>query len=94
VKPVPVGGRIRTPTRIGYVVPVYPAIAQSAHVQGDATLEAIIGVDGTVQNLRVVHGVQLLTDAAIDAVRQWRYTPTLLNGTAVPVIMTVTVDFR
>ena len=48
----------------------------------------------TVQNLRVVHGVQLLTDAAIDAVRQWRYTPTLLNGVPVPVVMTVTVSFR
>lgn len=94
VKPVPVGGRIRTPTRIRYVVPVYPAIAQSAHVQGDVALEAIIGVDGTVQNVRVVHGVQLLTEAGIDAVRQWRYTPTLLNGVPVPVVMTVTVSFR
>lgn len=94
VKPVPVGGRIRTPARLAYVVPVYPALAQSARIEGDVMLEAIIGVDGTVQNLRVVHGVQLLDRAALDAVHQWRYTPTLLNGVPVPVVMTVTVSFR
>lgn len=94
LKPVPVGGRIRTPARVTYVTPVYPPIAVSARVEGDVTLEAIIGVDGSVQNLRVVHGVHLLDQAALDAVRRWRYTPTLLNGVPVPVVMTVTVSFR
>jgi protein TonB len=94
VKPVPVGGRIRTPGRLAYVVPVYPVLAQTARIEGDVTLEAIIGTDGTVQNLRVVHGVQLLDQAALDAVRRWRYTPTLLNGVPVPIVMTVTVSFR
>ena len=74
--------------------PVYPALAQSAHVEGDVVLEAIIGVDGSVQELRVVRSVALLDEAALDAVRRWRYTPTLLNGVPVPVVMTVTVSFR
>ena len=94
VKPIPVGGRIRPPARIASVTPSYPMLAQNARVEGDVTLEAIIGVDGTIQNLRIVHGVQLLNDAALDAVRHWRYTPTLLNGVPVPVVMTVTVSFR
>ena len=94
VKPVPVGGRIRPPARLAYVVPLYPPLAQTARIEGDVTLEAIIGVDGTVQDLRIVSGVQLLNDAALGAVRHWRYTPTLLNGVPVPVVMTVTVSFR
>jgi protein TonB len=92
--PQPTGGRIKTPARVAYVAPLYPLIAQSAHVQGDVVLEAVIGVDGSVQDLRVVRGVALLDEAALDAVRRWHYTPTLLNGVAVPVVMTVTVSFR
>jgi protein TonB len=93
-KPLRVGGRIRTPARVAYVAPAYPVIAQTARVQGDVVLEAIIGVDGTVEDLRVVRGITLLNDAALDAVSRWRYTPTLLNGIPVPVVMTVTVSFR
>jgi len=92
--PQPLGGRIKAPARVAYVAPIYPAIAQSAHLEGDVTLEAVIGVDGSVQNLRVVRGVPLLDQAALDAVSRWRYTPTLLNGVEVPVVMTVTVSFR
>ena len=56
-------------------------------------LEAVIGPDGRVTDVKVLRAVALLDDAAIAAVRQWKYTPTLLNGVPVPVIMTVTVNF-
>jgi protein TonB len=62
-------------------------------VQGVVILEAVIGEDGTVQNVRVLRSKPLLDDAAVEAVRQWRFTPTLLNGQPVPIVMTVTVRF-
>jgi protein TonB len=92
--PLRIGGPIRPPQRVAYVAPRYPPLARTAGIQGDVQLEAIIGVDGTVEQLRVVRSMPLLDDAALDAVRQWRYTPTLLHGTPVPVVMTVTVSFR
>ena len=73
--------------------PIYPPIAQSARVQGIVIVEAIIGPDGRVTDVRVLRGIALLNAAAMDAVRQWEFTPTLLNGIPVPVIMTVTVNF-
>ena len=75
------------------VQPTYPPIAQSARVQGVVILEATIGPDGRVQDVRVLRSIPLLDAAAIEAVRQWVYTPTLLNNVPVPVIMTVTVNF-
>jgi periplasmic protein TonB len=57
-------------------------------------IEATIGSDGRVQNARVLRSIPLLDDAALDAVKQWQYVPTLLNGVPVPVVMTVTVQFR
>jgi len=72
---------------------VYPPIAQSARVQGVVILEATIGPDGRVQNAKILRSVPLLDAAALEAVQQWEYTPTLLNGEPVPVIMTVTVNF-
>ena len=73
--------------------PVYPPIAQSARVQGVVIIEAVIGPTGQVQEARVLRSIPLLDSAALDAVKQWEYTPTLLNGVPVPVIMTVTVNF-
>ena len=73
--------------------PVYPAIAQSARVQGVVIIEATIGPNGAVQEAKVLRSIPLLDQAALDAVRQWQFTPTLLNGVPVPVIMTVTVNF-
>lgn len=92
--PLRLGGQIKAPRRLDYAAPVYPPIAQSAGVEGLVILEATIGVDGRVQNLQVLRSHPLLDGAAIDAVRQWRYRPTLLNGVPVPIVMTVTVDFR
>ena len=94
VAPVRPGGMIKPPTRIKYVVPNYPDIAKAVKVQGVVIIEAIIGTDGKVQDAKVLRGEPLLDSAALDAVRSWEYTPTLLNGVPTPVIMTVTVQFR
>jgi protein TonB len=88
------GGLIEPPRKIKNVSPVYPAIAQSSRVQGTVILEAVIGVDGRVEQVKVLKPVMLLTESAIEAVRQWAFTPTKLNGEPVQVIMTVTVDFK
>jgi protein TonB len=91
--PVRVGGTIRQPVKTGGADPVYPAIAKAAGLQGIVIIEATIGADGRVANARILRSIALLDQAALDAVRTWEYTPTLLNGVPVPVIMTVTVTF-
>jgi protein TonB len=91
--PVRVGGNIKAPTKTRNVNPVYPPIAQSARVQGVVIIEATIGPDGRVKDAKVLRSIPLLDQAALDAVKQWQFTPTLLNGVPVPVIMTVTVNF-
>ena len=93
-EPVRPGGHVKYPTKVHHVAPVYPRIAQEARVDGLVILEAIIAADGRVQDVRVLRSKPLLDQAAVDAVRQWRFTPTLLNGIPVPVIMTVTVNFE
>jgi TonB family protein len=93
VAPVRIGGQIKPPLKIKDVKPVYPAIAQSARVAGVVTIEATIGPDGKVIDAKVVRSVPLLDQAALDAVRQWEYRPTLLNGVPVPVLVTVTINF-
>lgn len=88
------GGNIRPPTKIKDVKPIYPMIAQITQVQGIVIVEATIGPNGKVQDAKVLRSHPLLEAAALDAVRQWEFTPTLLNGSPVSVVMTVTVDFR
>jgi protein TonB len=92
--PIVVGGHIKAPARIKYVMPEYPDIARAARVQGVVIIEAIIGADGRVEQARVLRSNPLLEQAALAAVRAWVYTPTLLNGRPTPVSMTVTVQFR
>jgi protein TonB len=91
-QPVRVSG-LQAPRKIRDVAPRYPAIAQASRVEGIVILEAVIAEDGSVQDVRVLRSKPLLDDAAVDAVRQWRFTPTLLGGQPVPVVMTVTVSF-
>jgi len=91
--PMRVNQGIRQPAKVRDAQPIYPVIAQSARVQGVVILEAVIGVDGRVREARVLRSIPLLDQAALDAVRQWVYTPTLLNGVPVPIVMTVTVTF-
>jgi TonB family protein len=88
------GGRIMPPKKIKDVPPVYPALAQSARISGEVTIEATIGPDGKVVDAKVVRSIPLLDQAALDAVQQWEYLPTMLNGEPVPVVMTVTVTFK
>jgi protein TonB len=94
VQAVRVGGSIPEPRKIKNVPPIYPDIAKQAHVQGIVILEATIGPRGDVTSVKVLRGIPLLDQAAIDAVRQWVYTPTLQNGVPVAVIMTVTVNYK
>jgi TonB family protein len=92
--PIRLHSGVKAPLKIAHSAPVYPPIAQVARVQGTVILEAIISDAGVVESVRVLRSVALLDDAAIAAVRQWRYQPALVSGTPVPVIITVTVDFR
>jgi TonB family protein len=83
----------KEPKRIKHVPPVYPPIAQSARVQGVVIVEATIGSDGKVTDARIGRSIPLLDQAALDAVRQWEFEPTVLNGEAIPVTMSVLVQF-
>ena len=88
-----VGGTIKAPMKVRNVNPIYPADALADKVQGVVILEARIERDGTINRARVIRSIPELDDAALDAVRQWEFQPTLLNGVPVPIIMTVTVNF-
>jgi protein TonB len=92
--PLRVGGGIQEPRKTRHVSPLYPRDAVMARVQGVVVLECTISPQGKVVAVKTVRGVPMLNEAAIQAVRQWEYTPTLLNGVPVPVIMTVTVNFK
>ena len=91
--PIRISTGITPPTRLAYVPPVYPPIAQTAHVEGTVILECTIDERGNVRDAKVLRSIPMLDRAALDAVLKWRYTPTRLSGMAVPVIMTVTVTF-
>lgn len=88
-----VGGNVQAAQVLRQVQPVYPQIAKTAHIQGTVILHAIIAKDGTVQELQYVSGPPLLMRSAMDAVKQWRYRPTLLNGEPVEVDTTISVIF-
>ena len=92
--PVRVGGQVKAPRKLKDVAPRYTDLAREARLSSVVILEAVIGTDGRVDRVKVLRGHPLLNDAAIAAVKQWVYSPTTLNGTAVPVIMTVTVNFK
>lgn len=94
VEPLRVGGAIKEPRKIKDVPPVYPALAAQGRIEGVVVLECLLDTRGRVQQVKVLRGVPLLEDAAVEAVRQWAYTPTLVGGEPVEVIMTVTVNFR
>lgn len=91
---VRVGGNISPPRKVVDVQPVMPEVALQAGVRGVVIVEITIDGDGTVKDAKILRSIPLLDEAALNAVRQWRYTPTTLGGQPVPVLMTVTVDFR
>lgn len=91
--PIRTGGDIRPPLKVRNVVPPYPEVARAARIQGDVVLDCTISNEGRVVDVKILSGPIPLQAAAVDAVRQWLYRPTLLNGVPVPVVMTVTVHF-
>jgi len=91
--PIRLRAGMEPPRKLTHVDPIYPQIAQAARIEGTVILETVIGVDGRVTSVHVLRSIPLLDQAAIDAVKRWSFTPTLLNGTPVPVAMTVTVRF-
>jgi protein TonB len=91
--PIRLFSGVRAPQKTVHVAPLYPALARASRVQGMVIIEAIIDSRGNVESATVLRSVALLDDAALEAVRQWKFTPTLVNGVAVPIIMTVTVNF-
>ncbi|HEY0873854.1 MAG TPA: TonB family protein [Vicinamibacterales bacterium] len=90
---VRVGGQVRTPAKIRDVRPVYPQDAQDARISGVVIIEALIDTQGNVRSARVLRSIPGLDEAALAAVKQWQFTPTVLDGVAVPLVMTVTVNF-
>jgi protein TonB len=92
--PIIVGGVVQESKLITRVSPVYPALAVRARVSGVVILQVNVDEEGNVYEITVLKGHPLLEEAAISAVRQWKYSPTLLNGEPVPVIATVTVIFN
>jgi len=93
-KPVRVGGNVQESRLIRQVKPVYPPMAQKARVQGDVVLDVEVDEEGNVTEITVKSGHPLLVPAARDAVKQWKYSPTLLNGEPTPVMAEVTVKFK
>jgi protein TonB len=91
--PVRIGGNIQAPTLIRRVEPIYPDIAVAAKVTGIVILEATVNERGEVVDVKVLRSIMLLDKAAIDAVKQWRYSPVLLNGTPRSFVLTVTLSF-
>ncbi len=88
-----VGGNVQAANLIRKVTPQYPPLAKQARVQGTVRFQAIIGKDGTIQNLQLISGHPLLVPSATDAVKQWLYRPTLLNGEPVEVVTQIDVNF-
>ncbi len=92
--PLPVGGEVKSARMISSVPPAYPALARTQHVAGDVRIDALIDTTGRVTTMKVVAGPTLLQQAAMDALRQWKYQPATLDGKAVPMHLTVTLQFR
>jgi TonB family protein len=84
---------IRPPARVVYVAPVYPLTARAVRKKGLVIIEATIDEQGNVTDTQLLRSIPLLDEAALAAVRQWKFSPTLLNGTPVSIVMTVTVNF-
>lgn len=92
--PPPVGGRVTPPELLSSVPPAYPLLAKKYKVEGDVTVQANIDASGNVVRMKVVSGPVLLHQAAMDALRQWKYQPAKLNDQPVPMQIRVTIKFR
>jgi TonB family protein len=92
--PLPVGGDVKPAQLISHASPIYPALAKNQHVSGNVLVDALIDANGRVTSMKVISGPTLLHQAAMDAVRQWKYQPATLDGKPVAMHLTVTVQFR
>jgi periplasmic protein TonB len=88
-----VGGNVQSANLLIKVQPAYPPLAKQSRIQGVVSLATVISKDGTIQNLQVISGHPMLVKAALEAVKQWTYKPTLLNGQPVEVITQIDVNF-
>jgi TonB family protein len=92
--PVPIGGDVKSAKLLKSVPPVYPAFAKTQHVSGDVRVDALVDAEGRVTTMKIVSGPAMLHLAAMDALRQWKYQPATLDGKAVSMHLTVTIQFR
>ena len=92
--PLPIGGDVKAAHLISSVPPAYPSLARAQHIEGQVLVDALIDVNGRVSSMRVVSGPVLLHQAAMDALKQWKYQAGTLDGKAVPMHLTVTIQFR
>jgi len=92
--PLAVGGDVKQAKLISSVQPAYPAMAKAQHISGAVNIDALIDADGRVTTMKVISGPTLLQEAAKDALKQWKYQPAMLDGKAVPMHLTVTLQFR
>ena len=89
-----VSGGVTAGNLLRRVEPVYPPLAKTARIQGQVVLHAVISKSGSIENLQVMSGHPMLVQSALDAVRQWKYKPYILNGEPVEVDTTVTVNYN
>lgn len=94
IAPIPVGGQVQSPRRLSAVEPVYPVLARRSGIEGNVVIQADIDATGKIAGMKVVSGPAPLQQAALDALRQWKYVPGLLNGQPIASRITVTVQFR
>ena len=94
VAPAAVGGDVKTARLLHSVPPTYPPLARTQRIAGDVRVDALVDATGHVSTMKIVSGPVLLHQAAMDALRQWRYQPAMLDGKPVPMHLTVTVQFR
>ena len=94
VAPLPVGGDVKQARLISSVPPVYPQLAKYQHVSGNVMIDALVDVHGNVSTMKVISGPPMLHQAAMDALRQWKYQPATLNGQAMAMHLTVTMQFK
>jgi TonB family protein len=92
--PVAVGGDVKPARMISSVAPMYPALAKSQHIAGSVRVDALVDTNGRVTTMKIVSGPSMLHQAAMDALRQWKYQPATLDGKPVPMHLTVTIQFR
>jgi protein TonB len=92
--PLPVGGDVKQARLLSSTPPLYPVLAKTQHIEGNVRVDALVDENGKISAMKVISGPTLLHQAAMDAVRQWKYQPATLDGKTVPMHLTVTLQFK